>query len=77
MTLGDLEGPHVKPLAAAVLGFFFSAAVLIVPVLFAVAETPLHDGSDVPSPHVLVVTVLVTFATSALIARWVYTRFSL
>jgi hypothetical protein len=53
--------------------FLVVAAAVFIPVLFALAETPLHDGSDSPSPALLYSTLFASVVIAA-VAAWLVNR---
>ena len=56
-----------------ILAFLLAAIAVFVPVLFLLAATPLHDGSDSPGPVLLYSTVLVS-AIVGFLAAWLVRR---
>jgi hypothetical protein len=66
-------GRAVLHWAMVTITFLVTAAVVLLPVLFLLALTPLHDGSDSPGPVLLYSTLFLTAviaAAAAWLVRW-------
>jgi len=57
-----------------VVAFAVTSVLVLIPVIFLLAETPLHNGDDVPSPAVLVVGTAVSLALGTMAALFIHTR---
>jgi hypothetical protein len=64
----------VYPWIITAITFIATAAVALIPVLFLLASTPLHDGSDVPGPALLFATLFLTAIIAAAAAWRVHAR---